>query len=227
MRDKDLYSAQTSGDPIMQSGLSVSESPSFDVPELYSTNPNIVMTGSTPESTPPPSPTPPPAPPPSPSCFLTTAVTEALGMSDTSEPLALARYLRDQKMTSSADRAKVELYYQVAPTVVARSTDDDWITFWSQHMRKITVLIKLGEYDLAKNLYTFATASLIDKKATRYSDVELVNKVYDFGLKGFGKTVIPYPVRFAMLKVAFVLLLTYRSIQLNLAKRKFAEVLDL
>jgi hypothetical protein len=170
-------------------------------------------------------PDPPPPPPPSP-CFLTTAVTKALGLPDDSEPLELARHLRDDKMTGDADRATIELYYKIAPVIVARSTDAEWKEFWTRHMRKITLLIKQGEYDLAKDLYTFATASLINAKATRYTDVELVDEVYDYGLKGFAKTAIPYPVRFVMLKAAFAVGLAYQSVRLNRAKRKFADLLE-
>ena len=94
-------------------------------------------------------------------------------------------------------------------------------------MRKITVLIKLGQYDLAKDLYTFATAQLIHQKATKYSDEELVNEVYDYGLKGFARTRLPYPLRFALLKAALSCKLAYQSIRLNRAKKKFAHVLDL
>ncbi len=146
-------------------------------------------------------------------------------MPDNSEPLTLARYLRDHKMTSSKDRAAVELYYRTAPVIVARSTNTEWAAFWTEHMRQITVLIKQGEHELAKELYTFATASLINQKATKYSDVELVNDVYDYGLKGFARSVFPYPVRFALLKAAFVVGLAYKSLRLNRAKRKFAHLL--
>jgi hypothetical protein len=194
-----------------------------------STNPNIGVDD--PDSpvppVPPVPPEPPPPPPPSPTtCFLTTAVTHALGLPDDSEPLELARHLRDDKMTSSADRAAIELYYKIAPVIVARSTDADWKEFWTEHMRKITLLIKMGKYDLAKDLYTFATASLINAKATRYTDVELVDEVYDYGLKGFAKASIPYPVRFVMLKAAFAVGLAYQSIRLDWAKRKFADILE-
>lgn len=174
---------------------------------------------------PPPEPPPPPPPSPVPGCFLTTAVVEAMGMDDASEPLQLARYLRDHKMTGNRDGKSVQLYYRIAPTIVQRSTNDEWLLFWDQHMRKITSMIKLGEYELAKDLYTFATAQLINKKATRFADEELVEMVYDYGLHGFAKQ-LPYAVRFALLKSAFVVGLCYQSIRLRLACRKFAGSLE-
>lgn len=160
------------------------------------------------------------------SCFLTTATVNALGLPDDCEPLELARFLRDEKMTSSSDQAAVDLYYKVAPTIVDRSTEAEWVSFWDQHMRKITALIKEGEYELAKDMYTFATASLINQKATHYSDVEMVDDVYEFGLKDVGKSVLPYPVRFALLKTAFAAGLTYQRIRLGLAQKKHANILE-
>ena len=151
---------------------------------------------------PPPPPDPPPPPPPSPvGCFLTTAVVEAMRMDDASEPLQLARYLRDHKMTGGRDRKASSLLQDRATR--ARSTNDEWLAFWQRHMRQITVMIKLGEYDLAKKLYTLATARLIHQKATRFADVELVDAVYDYGLRGFAKDKLPYAVRYGLLKAAF------------------------
>ncbi|MFC1747470.1 hypothetical protein ACFL2V_01545 [Pseudomonadota bacterium] len=160
-------------------------------------------------------------------CFLTTATVGALGMPDDCEPLELARFLRDDKMKSEKDISSVDLYYKIAPVIVARSTDDEWVSFWSDHMRKITALIKLGEYDLAKDLYTYATASLINKKATHYTDKALVDEVYDYGLKGIGKTWMPYSVRYALLKAALFVGLSYQAVRLGISKRKFSQVLDL
>lgn len=170
---------------------------------------------------PPTPPEPPPPPPPSPvGCFLTTAVVGAMGMDDNAEPLRLARYLRDHNMNGGRDRKSVELYYRIAPTIVARSTEDEWLLFWKQHMQQITDVIKQGHYDLAKKLYTLATARLIDQKATRYDDVGLVDAVYDYGLRGFAKKKLPYPLRYALLKAAFKVGLFYGSIRRRLAIRK-------
>ena len=95
------------------------------------------------EPEPPVPPEPPPPPPPSPvGCFLTTAVVGAMGMDDAAEPLQLARYLRDHQMTAGRDRASVELYYRIAPTIVQRSTKEEWLLFWKQHMQQITAMIK-------------------------------------------------------------------------------------
>lgn len=160
-------------------------------------------------------------------CFLTTAVVKSLGMPDNSEPLMLARYLRDTKMTSAKEHSAVALYYKVAPRIVERSTDSEWHEFWARHLRQITALIKLEQYDLAKDLYTFATADLIDRKVTTFKDVDLVNDVYNFGFGTFSKIKLPYAVRFLILKLAFRCGLTYQSLRLRLLKRKFDDQINL
>lgn len=158
------------------------------------------------------------------SCFLTTAAVGALGLPDDCEPLELARHLRDEKMKSGKDRAAVALYNKIAPVIVARSTNDDWLAFWRNHMCKITALIKSGEYQLAKELYTYATASLIKKKAVNYSDNEMVDNVYEYGLHGVGQKWLPYPIRFGLLRAALFAGLSYQSVRLGLAKRKFPHI---
>lgn len=160
------------------------------------------------------------------SCFLTTATVGALGLPDNCEPLELARFLRDEKMKSEKELAAVDLYYKVAPVIVARSTKDEWIAFWRDHMSRITALVKSGEHELAKDLYTYATACLVNKKASHYSDAELVDSVYEYGLKGIGKKWLPYPVRYALLKSALFAGLSYQSVRLGFAKRKFPQILD-
>lgn len=159
-------------------------------------------------------------------CFLTTATVHAMGLPDQCEPLELARFLRDEKMTSSREVAAVDLYYKVAPVIVERSTDEEWVVFWREHMRKISTLIKMGEYDLAKDLYTLATATLVDEKATRFDDRELVEEVYDYGLKGFAKSWLPYSLRYVVLKAALFVGLKYQGVRLQLAQRRFAHVLS-
>ena len=166
-------------------------------------------------------------PDPARSCFLTTATVEAQGLPDNCEPLELARYLRDNKMKSKKELSAVDLYYEIAPEIVARSSKDEWALFWRDHLRKITALMKLGEYDLAKDLYTFATASLVNKKITHFSDVHLVDKVYEYGLHGVGQKWMPYWMRFGILKSALFVGLSYQSVRLGLMKRKFSKVLDI
>lgn len=166
-------------------------------------------------------------PDPSRACFLTTATVTAQGLPDDCEPLQLARYLRDHEMKSSKDVSAVDLYYDIAPEIVARCNKDEWALFWRDHLRKITALMKLGEYALAKDMYTFATASLVDKKITRYSDVQLVDRVYAYGLNGIGQQWLPYWARFGILKTALFAGLSYQSIRLGLKKRKFAQILDI
>lgn len=165
-------------------------------------------------------------PDPAKACFLTTATVEAQGLPDDCEPLQLARYLRDNKMTSSKERSAVDLYYDIAPEIVSRCNDDEWAVFWRDHIRQITLLIKQGEYDLAKDLYTFATAKLVNQKVTRFSDVEMVNRVYKYGLKGVGQSLLPYWACFGVLKTALFVGLSYQSVRLGWKKRKFSDVLD-
>lgn len=159
-------------------------------------------------------------------CFLTTATVEAQGLPDDCEPLQLARFLRDNKMNSDKDRGAVALYYDIAPAIVARCDKDEWTAFWRNHLRKITALIKLGQYDLAKDLYTFATASLVNRKITRYADVALVERVYAYGLGGVGQRVLPYWLRYGVLKTALHAGLAFQAVRLGLLKRRFAHVLE-
>ncbi len=166
-------------------------------------------------------------PDPARACFLTTATVEAQGLPDDCEPLELARYLRDNKMKSKKELSAVDLYYEIAPEIVARCNKDEWALFWRDHLRKITALIKLGQYDLAKDLYTFATASLVNKKITHFSDVQLVNRIYEYGLNGIGQKLLPYWIRFGILKAALFVGLSYQSVRLGFMKRKFAQVLDI
>jgi hypothetical protein len=165
-------------------------------------------------------------PNPTRACFLTTATVKAQGFSDNCEPLELARFLRDDEMKSSKELSAVDLYYEIAPEIVSRCNDDEWNILWRDHISKITTLVKLGEYDLAKDLYTYATASLVNRKITKYSDVQIVDRVYEYGLKGIGQKLLPYWARFGILKTALFVGLSYQSIRLRLAKRKFATVLN-
>ncbi|UAJ09707.1 hypothetical protein [Polymorphobacter megasporae] len=175
---------------------------------------------------PPPYPDPPPPPPPSPNpCFLTTAAVRAMGMADDSEPLQLARGLRDGHMDSLRDRQAVALYYQVAPLIVARSTDDQWVSFWQHHMKPITGLIKAGKYDLAQEWYTFVTASLINARALRYTDRAEVDAVYAYGLRGVGQKQLPYGVRFLVLKAAMRVELIHKQVRLAFRKRSSAATI--
>ena len=183
---------------------------------------------SPPPSPPPVPPTPPntPEPPETNGCFLTTAVVDSLGMPDDSEPLTLARFLRDTKMTSPRERAAVQLYYKVAPQIVERSSEGEWQQFWSRHLRRITQLTRVGEYELAKDLYTFATAGLVDRKVTTFKDVDLVNEVYSYGLGAFARVKLPYALRFVILKLAFRVGLTYQSLRLWLLTRRLDGRID-
>ncbi|HEY6877405.1 MAG TPA: hypothetical protein VI299_05270 [Polyangiales bacterium] len=159
-----------------------------------------------------------------PSCFLTTATVHALGLADDCEPLTLARMLRDEQMTSDRDRAAVDLYYKVAPAIVARSSEHEWLAFWEEHMREITALLRAGEYELAKDLYTLATAKLVKEKALRYQDKELADQVYAFGLRNFGKSALPFPLRYGVLKLALSSWLPLETLRLKIAKRRVARV---
>src|SRR5262249_32663113 len=114
-----------------------------------------------------------------------------------------------------------------APRIVERSTDAEWHQLWARHLRQITSLIKQGEFELAKDLYTFATAELIDRKVTRFKDVDLVNEVYTYGLGAFSRIRLPYTLRFVILKLAFKFGLTYQSLRLWLLKRRVDEKINL
>lgn len=166
----------------------------------------------------------PPSGPPSP-CFLTTAVVDAMGMTDDSEPLTMARYLRDEKMGGDRDSTSVDLYYKVAPLVVERTDQTEWESFWQHHMKPITNLIKHGEYDVAKDWYTYITAKLIDKKATRFDDETEVEAVYSYGLRGIGQSALPYGLRYGLLKVALRIEVMRRWLGLALKKRRVERII--
>ena len=179
---------------------------------------------------PPPPPEPPPPPPPSPvspGCFLTTAVVHTMGMADDSEPLTMARYLRDQKMPGERDSKSVSLYYKVAPRIVERTTKEEWIKFWRDHMKPITNLIKHGKYEIAKEWYTYATAQMINNRATRFNDTAEVNAVYSYGLRGFAQSVLPYSVRYALLKVALRIELARLGIGLAVKKLAVSRIIGI
>lgn len=166
-------------------------------------------------------------PDPTKACFLTTATVTAQGLADNCEPLQLARFLRDEEMKSSKELSAVDLYYQIAPEIVSRCEGSEWDTLWRDHISKITTLVKIGEFDLAKDLYTFATASLVNKKITKFSDKEIVDRVYEYGLNGVGQKSLPYWARYGVLKVSLFIGLSYQSVRLGIAKRKFATTLKL
>ena len=162
------------------------------------------------------------------SCFLTTATVQTMGLPDDCEPLQLARLLRDEHMTSDSELAAVDLYYEVASTIVERSTESEWISFWKQHMRPITALTRAGEYDLAKRMYTVATARLINRKATRYADTDRVNsESYAFGLKDVGRAWLPYPVRYGVLKAALGVWLPVKSLGLRIERLRLRHIVSL
>ncbi len=167
-----------------------------------------------------------------PSCFLTTATVDVMGMPEDCEPLTLARFLRDEKMVTDNERAAVDLYYKVAPKVVVASNDEEWMLFWKNHLREITALARAGEYELAKDMYTVATAKLVDAKSTNYADKETVDDVFDFGMdKLFGgdftKGMLPYPVRFGLLKMGMKTWASIENLRIRAQKRKVAHILKL
>ena len=166
-----------------------------------------------------------PPSPPSPGCFLTTAVVDAMGMADDSEPLTMVRALRDREMGSAREIESVALYYKVAPLIVARTSNEQWTEFWRDHMKPITNLIKHGQYEIAKDWYTYATARLIDERATRFGDVAEVDEVYAYGLRGFARSVLPYPVRYALLKFALRVEVARRGLRLAFRKRAVARII--
>ena len=135
-------------------------------------------------------------------CFLTTATVHAMGKADNGEELTMARFLRDNKMTDGKGRAATELYYLVGPKIVERKKD--WKDFYASCVQPLTTMVKAGHHELAIKRYSLETAKLVDQYATRYEDKELVQAVYDyaFGKGSFGNSALPYPVKYAKLKVA-------------------------
>ena len=154
------------------------------------------------------------------SCFLTTATVQYMGLADDCEELHLARYLRDAHMTSSRDTEAKEMYYIIGPVVAERKTE--WNDFYTDTVKPLTALIKLGQYEQAKKLYKFAALKLIDNYATRYDDREFVERIYKNVTSTKGEKV-PYAVKYAAVKAFLKYKIVKGSIQYNDIQNKIQK----
>jgi hypothetical protein len=154
------------------------------------------------------------------SCFLTTATVQYLGLDDDCEELHLARYLRDVHMTSKRDDQAKKFYYVVGPIIAERKTK--WDDFYSETIKPLTQLVKLGQNEQAKKLYKLATLKLIDKHATQYNDRDIVNQLYSDVTSTKGEKV-PYAVKFAAVKAFLKYKIVKGSIQYNDLQNKIQK----
>ena len=130
------------------------------------------------------------------SCFLTTATVQYMGFADDCEELTLARFLRDNKMTSESNQRAKEFYRIIGPVITARKTK--WDDFYAETITPLTALIKKEDFEKATTLYKLSTLKLIDEHATRYEDKDIVTKFFElrFGVQSN----VPYFVKFAAVK---------------------------
>ena len=159
------------------------------------------------------------------SCALTTAVVGQVGLGDDSEPLKMARYLRDCEMTDRSGQQKVSLYYKISPLIVARATKQDWQDLWENCIRPVTILVKNKEYELAEDLYTLSTVKLLLQRATRYSDTNVVNQTFDYGLRRIGTIPLPYTLRYLSLKIGLFTFWACQSMRYKWIKRRHKRML--
>jgi hypothetical protein len=92
-------------------------------------------------------------------CFITTAVTHALGGADDCAELTLIRAFRDRYMTAEADRrADVARYYDVAPGLVRRVAELPnaaavWQCLFEDYLQPIISMIEAGDDHAAHMAY--------------------------------------------------------------------------
>lgn len=110
-------------------------------------------------------------------CFLTTATVKHMGLPDDCEELELARWLRDNYMTSPSDSLAKDLYDYIGPLLLEK--DIDWKIFYSSTILPMSYLIKNKEYHKATLLYKYATLQLIDRYLTSIKDRNIIEKIYD------------------------------------------------
>lgn len=93
------------------------------------------------------------------SCFLTTAVTQAKGLSDTCAELQALRKFRDEYLLSTDEgKALVKTYYQVAPLIVdAINARADSASVWARldnnFIQGALQRIGAGHFEVAKGIY--------------------------------------------------------------------------
>ncbi len=102
-------------------------------------------------------------------CFVTSAVVSHLGHADDCEELQAFRAFRDSYMMGAPDReADVDLYYRVAPAIVARidaSSDRDalYARLWEEHLAPSYDAIRSGNYHKARTVYTGMMQQLMSR----------------------------------------------------------------
>lgn len=153
-------------------------------------------------------------------CFLTTATVKYMGLADDCEELQLARFLRDSQMNSEKDQKAKSLYKIVGPLIVERKTK--WDKFYSDTVQPIASLIKLGQYEQAAKLYKLATLKLIYSHSSRYTDVHVINRIFD-DLVSSNNDKVPYVAKYAAVKAYLLYKIAKGAVKYNDLQNKLQK----
>ena len=99
-------------------------------------------------------------------CYITTAVSLALGLPDDNETLQMLRWYRDKILLKDPQgRADVETYYAVAPAIVqaieGRSDSRDlYLWLYHRYLQPVVASIRAGRYATAHDTYREMVAEL-------------------------------------------------------------------
>ena len=91
-------------------------------------------------------------------CFITTAVCQQLGKSDTCEELVAMRKLRDEYALTSGYKHEVDEYYEKAPKIVEAirsnpSSSRIFSDFYNLYIVPAVAAVHLGQYEKAHTIY--------------------------------------------------------------------------
>lgn len=147
-------------------------------------------------------------------CFLTTAASKVLGISNESYELALVRLLRSKMIKDGSGRSILEAYDFIGPVLSDRVKD--WKPFYHNVMKPVAKLVEVKNFDLARKIYISETLTLLDQHI-RYTDFALVEKLIEIRFVKY--KLLPYFVKYFGLRYY----IKYRITQL----KKLIEANDL
>lgn len=125
------------------------------------------------------------------SCYITTAVCEALGKADDCEELTLLRNYRDTYLASLPDGEElIHRYYDVAPSIVKHIGRQDnaleiYHAIYEQYLQPCIAMIQADRLEECRRLYEemvytlaeqYFPAAQSDKEALRSEDCEAANE---------------------------------------------------
>lgn len=102
-------------------------------------------------------------------CYITTAVCESLGKPDDCYELNILRNYRDEYLVKTSDGAAlVNVYYDIAPTIVKRISREEnaeniYQNIWNQYLKPCVSLIEDGRKEECRDKYTDMVHSLQEK----------------------------------------------------------------